>query len=108
MSSRDETLIELGSKTPEPSITSSLPNAFGRMMQGGASKPTAQQRDRYKRPTPTYNHNYNPFNTPPKDLPSSYTLYVRGEPLFNDREVIVSRLPVGHIVTSVSKRPRTV
>jgi hypothetical protein len=105
MSSRHETPID---HTPEPSITASgsaLPNAFGRMMQGGPAP--APKRDRCMRPEPTYNHNYDPFKAPPDTQPKGYSPFVHGEPLFDDREVIITRLPARHIVAGASSRPRT-
>lgn len=111
INSHEETPTELGSTTPEPSIVASepaLPNAFGRLMQGSANTvKSTQQRDRCKRPTPTYNYNYDPTKTPPEDLPASYSPYDFGEPLFDDRTVITTRLPTAHIVAGASSRART-
>jgi hypothetical protein len=111
MDSSDDTPLELGSTTSEPSAitsNSALPNAFGRMMQGGHSTAKSTHlRDRCKRPTPTYNDNYNPANAPPEDLATSYSPYVFGEPLFDDRPVITTRLPIAHIIAGASTRPRT-
>jgi hypothetical protein len=65
------------------------------------------RRDACNRPTPVYNHNYNLKRPPRKDLPGGYTPYVFNEPLFDDREVQISRLPKHYIVASEGKRSRT-
>jgi hypothetical protein len=61
----------------------------------GSSKLAADTivKDKCKRLIPTYNHNYNPDKLPPTDLPGGYLLYVFGEPLFDDRAVLLARLP---------------
>jgi hypothetical protein len=67
MSSRHETPIDLSEDTRNSSVVASestLPNAFGRMMgatASTASSPAPQQRDRCKRPVPSYNSNYEPL-----------------------------------------------
>jgi hypothetical protein len=48
------------------------------------------RRDTCKRLEPTYNANYNPYKKPPKDQPGGYSPYVYGEPLWDDRPVIVA------------------
>jgi hypothetical protein len=107
MASRDETSSGSATRTPEPSTTSSVRNAFGLMQSGGSLPQPAQQRDRCQRPTPTYNSNYNPYEPPPEDRPRTYSPYANGEPLFDDRPVIVSRLPIGYIIASATVRPKT-
>lgn len=111
MDTDKETPAEPGSFAPESSMTTSepaLPNAFGLLMQGKASTAKSiQLRDRCKRPTPIYNDNYDPTKTPPEDLPASYSPYIFGEPLFDDRPVITARLPTAHIIAGASTRPRT-
>jgi hypothetical protein len=76
-------------------------------MQGGRVMQQATWHDTYKRPTLTYNHNYDLFKKPSDTLPYSYSPYVFGEPLFNNRAVIIKRLPKHHIIAGPSKRPRT-
>ncbi len=89
------------------SQSSSLPNAFGRLIGSKGKEPEQQLRDHCKRPEPTYNTNYNPYESPREDLPGGYTPYVFNEPLFNDRPVITTQLPKKTVVASASKRPRT-
>jgi hypothetical protein len=110
MSSQHSTPLELDTTASQVSADASgstLPNAFGRMMQGGRVVQQATRRDTCKRPTPTYNHNYDPFKKPSDTLPHGYSPYVFGEPLFDDRAVIIKRLPKHHIIAGPSKRPRT-
>jgi hypothetical protein len=64
-------------------------------------------RDRCQRPKPTYNQNYNPHKPPPEDLPLTYSPYAFGEPLFDDRPIIITNLAAGLIVAPPGKRPRT-
>ncbi len=100
--SSNNTPLELGLITFEPSVITSnlaLPNAFGRIMQGGYNTiKSTHLRDRCKRPTPTYKDNYNPVNAPPEDLATSYSLYVFGKPLFNNCLVIIIRLLIAYII----------
>jgi hypothetical protein len=86
---------------------SSLPNAFGRMMAGKPKVQEVIRRDRCTRLEPIYNVNYNPFKKPPKDLPRGYSLYVFGEPLWDDRPVVVTRLSSGYSIARLSKKKRT-
>ena len=106
MASRDKTPIDLSFATPEPSIALSTPSAFSRIMRANSSTvELVQKRDRCRRPTPTYNYNYDPNKPPPEGLPGSYSPYVNGEPLFDDRAVVVIRLLAGYIVAPTSKKP---
>jgi hypothetical protein len=96
MSSRAFTPLELDANTSEASANSSrstLPSVFGRMMQ--PSRPTAAviAHDRCKRPEPIYNDKYNPYTLILGDIDETYSLYVYGEPLYDDRAVIVANLP---------------
>ena len=78
MSSRQESLLNTASDTsPLPSI-STLPNAFGVLMQSQASQPSIPTllRDHCQRPPVDYNQNYNPYSAPPTNLPPGYSLYV--------------------------------
>jgi hypothetical protein len=104
--------------SPEPSVrsirstsaataqSSSLPNAFGRMMDKEKGPP-AVLRDSCLRPTPEYNANYNPYVVPREDLPGGYSPYVFKEPLFDDRPVIVAQLPRKCALAPPAKRART-
>src|ERR1700733_7790412 len=113
MPSRQSTPLELDSTASQASAApsgSSLPNAFGRMMTSREAIQATQnslRRDRCKRPTPIYNSNYNPFESPSGDVPPAYSPYVFGEPLFDDREVVIARLPKHHTVAPPAKKPRT-
>ena len=62
---------------------SSIPNAFGRMMQGEKGRDPVL-RDTCLRVTLKYNTNYNPYATPSEDLPNGYSPYVFKEPLYDD------------------------
>ena len=113
MSSCHETPIDLSEDTRNLLVVASEstpPNAFGRMMgatASTASSPAPQQRDRCKRPVPSYNSNYDPYKLPADTLPGGYSPYVNREPLFDNRAIIVNRLPTKYIVASASKKPRT-
>ena len=78
------------SKSAATSQSSSLPNAFSHLMGGKGKGPEVILRDRYKRPTPIYNKNYNPHEAPRVDIPKGYSPYIFKEPLFNDRLVVVA------------------
>jgi hypothetical protein len=61
-------------------------------------------KDTCERPMPLYNDKYNPFEPARDDLPSDYSPYVNGEPLFNDKAVIVTNLPKGMILSPATKK----
>jgi hypothetical protein len=65
-------------------------------------------RDRYTRPVPVYNDNYDLYKEPREDLPSGYSPYVPKEPLFNNRAAIIENLPKYSTLTPPSKKPRTI
>ncbi len=65
------------------------------------------KRDRCARPTPTYNHNYNPYKKPSVGLRRDYSPYVYREPLYDDRPITVARLPTYHTAVAAAKKPRT-
>lgn len=72
--------------------------------------PTEQRkgvRDRCNRLVPTYNRNYNPYEPPPEDRRPDYSPYTSGEPLYDDRPIIIIRLPRKHVIAGASKRKRT-
>lgn len=85
-----------------------LPNTFSQIMGSVPREQRKDVRDRYNRPVLTYNQNYNPYKPPPKDRRPDYSPYTPGEPLFDDRTVIIARLPKKHIITGTTKRKRTV
>jgi hypothetical protein len=88
---------------PAPT-TSTLPNAFGRMM-GESSATINYLLD--KQPAMTYNHNYNPHQAPEEGHDPAYSPYVYGERLYDDRPIIMTRIPIKHVLTGASKRGRT-
>jgi hypothetical protein len=92
--------------SPAPS-GSTLQNAFGLMMVPQPAPLAAVQRDRCFRPPLVYNHNYRPTEPPNPNQPQGYSPYVYGEPLFDDREVIIKNLPKNHTVAPATKKPRT-
>ena len=116
MSSRHETPIDLSDDALDirehsaALSTSTLPNAFGRIMATlsisiTSSQPPAFRRDLCRRLTPIYNKKYDPFKDPPEDLDLRYSPYENGQPLHDDRLIITSRIPSKHILSSVPKRP---
>ncbi|KAG4427808.1 hypothetical protein IFR05_016709 [Cadophora sp. M221] len=87
---------------------SSLPTVFGLMMAGQAASPAILiTRDICQRPVPTYNDSYNPNQPEPTLRPFNYSPYANGQPLFDDRPVIVANLPQGKVLAPASKRTRT-
>jgi hypothetical protein len=110
MSSRAESPLDTTSQASAVPSRSTLPNAFGQIMQSQQSTRRSTpivQRDRCQRPLVVYNYNYDLFSAPPVDLPQGYSPYVFGEPLFDDREVLLARLPARHTIAAPGKRPRT-
>jgi hypothetical protein len=87
---------------------SNLPNAFSQIMGSMPREQRKDVRDRYNRPVPTYNQNYNPYEPPPEDRRPDYSLYTPGEPLYNDYIVIIIRLLKKHVITGTTKRKRIV
>jgi hypothetical protein len=77
------------------SITSgsTLPNAFSRIMGPAPVIQSTAKRDSCVRPTPRYNHNYDLYKKPSDDIRCDYSPYIYGEPLYDDRPIIVARLP---------------
>ena len=111
MSSHQPTLLEMDSLPSEASSAptgSTLPDAFNRLMQPQGPAQNVVLHDKCKRPTPEYNSNYDPYKAPRDDLPDSYSPYVFGEPLHDDRAAMVTRFPKHYTLTPISKKPRTV
>lgn len=85
---------------------------FGRMMVNAnvlaslAPVALTSFRDLCQRPTPQYNKLYNPFQPQKLDLPSDYSPYIHGQPLFDDREVDLRKLPRGKVLASANKKPK--
>lgn len=69
-------------------------NVFAVMMRGQGSLSDSNRRDKCDRPIPTYNNKYNPFQPPPTTLPDDYSLYNFGEPLLDDRTVVLANVPL--------------
>jgi len=55
---------------------------------------------------PTYNERYNLYEPTKSDLLIDYSLYDYGELLYDDRELIMARLPVRHTLVALPKKPR--
>ena len=87
-------------------LSTSLPNAFQRLLARGESKKPIY-RNTYIRLEPTYNDNYDPYKLRRSDLNKGYSLYTFGEPLFDSRLPIVKRLPKHYIIALTPKRLRT-
>ena len=112
MSSRGQTPFNSKDTSREPSAaplssTGGLPNAFSRMQTGSRPVQTTTKRDPCRRPEYLWNSNYNPFELPRVDLPRGYSPYEYREPMFDDREAVVARLPKRHTLAPAPKRPRT-
>jgi len=104
------TPIDLTSRDPSigPSESSSnLPKVFNQMIRGAPVNQKKELRDRCRRPEPIYNYNYNPFAPPPEDRRPDYSPYIVGEPLHDDREVILARLPKKYVLEGSTKRKKT-
>ncbi|PMD58455.1 uncharacterized protein K444DRAFT_614225, partial [Hyaloscypha bicolor E] len=86
---------------------SNIPNAFAQMMHGTPTEQRKGIRDRCNRLVPTYNRNYNPYKPPPEDRRPDYFPYTSGEPLHDDRPIIIAWLPRKHVIAGASKRKRT-
>jgi hypothetical protein len=65
------------------------------------------QRDKYARPIPQYNENYDPFKPANPDIPKTYSPYDYRELLFDNREALVARLLVRHTLVAPPKKLRT-
>ena len=109
MSSRQSTPVKIDATASEASATplgSTAPSVFGRMM-GTETVQKKAIRDTCKRPTPTYNTKYNPFEKPSPDVPGGYSPYKYLEPLFDDQLVITIRIPKYYTLAPPLKRPCT-
>ncbi|KAH9213163.1 hypothetical protein DL95DRAFT_390749 [Leptodontidium sp. 2 PMI_412] len=96
----------------EASSTDSIPNIFGRMMSVSSASaspaPAAltSLRDLCQRPPRIYNELYNPYTPESDALPLDYSPYVNGQPLFDDREVDIRKMPRGKSLAPVSKKAK--
>ena len=90
----------------DPMLQSAPENSTVFLRIIGAKPPTTGPivKDKCKRLKPTYNENYDPAKPPRIGLDPSYSLYVNGEPLFNNRPVNLKNLPRRHTLISASKR----
>lgn len=97
------------SGAPPADSTASI---FGRMMSGTSVLATSESagltvlRDRCKRPPRLYNDFYDPFHPERDDLPSDYSPYANGQPLFDDRAIDLSKIPRGKSLAPANKKPR--
>jgi len=102
--------VSESSQASASNFQSDATDAFARIMGGSRTIPNIVNivmKDKCPRPIPQYNDNYNPEEPPRPDLPSNYSPYVRGEPLHDNRNVVVAHLPSRHTVAPPPKRPRT-
>jgi hypothetical protein len=110
MSSRATTPAESSNSRSGTSLAPSantVTSVFGRMMNAAPPQTGFSARDRCFRLTPIYNNNYDPNRAPPTDQHIGYSPYVYGEPLYDDRAVVVARLPARWTIAPPTKRPRT-
>jgi hypothetical protein len=84
-----------------------MSNAFSRLMAAAPVVQSTVKRDLYTRPTPVYNQYYNPFQVPADDLYPDYSPYVYGEPLYDDRAIVVARLLKHYTAAGAAKKLRT-
>lgn len=117
--SRSTTPVIIGASSSRsgslaPSVTSTtanLVNPFNSMMGASSSSqeppPISQttKRDRCRRPEPIYNEFYNPRIVSDVELPVNYSPYANGQPLFDDRPVVIANLPRYHLISDAAKRP---
>jgi hypothetical protein len=73
----------------------------------GSQLPASRLRDTCRRPDPIYTQKYNPNQEPLANLPLTYSLYENGEPLHNDRPIIIIRILSGYVLAGIPGRPRT-
>jgi hypothetical protein len=94
--------------TATTSQSSSLPNAFGRLIDKGKGRDPGDPvlRDTCLRPTLEYNTNYNPYAIPSEDLPDGYNPYAFKEPLFDDRLISITQLLKNCTVAPPAKKGR--
>jgi hypothetical protein len=105
MSFKETTLLELDTTASQASATTlgtPLPNALARMMAPSRPSASTSVRDRCRRPEPTYNYKYDPYRLPSDFIDGEYSPYVYGEPLYNDRAVIIANLPRQHTVAGAA------
>jgi hypothetical protein len=72
------------------SSSSAQKDAFRQMMKGKRPAELAVLRDTCSRPEPIYNEYYDPYKPPPADLPARYTPYEPGQPLWDDRALVLA------------------
>jgi hypothetical protein len=63
-------------------------------------------RDLCQRPPRVYNELYNPHKPESDALPADYSPYVNGQPLFDDREVDIRKIPRGKSLAPASKKAK--
>lgn len=96
----------LGANPSDNTPLSTSANAFS-MLMAKAPIVDPSLRDRCNRPAPVYNESYNPDKPPPANLLPSYSPYIYGEPLFDDRPIKLANLTAGYTLSPAAKRPRT-
>jgi hypothetical protein len=101
----DSSISTLSFAPSEPAPAST--NAFNRLIARAPTMNTIK-RDTCFRPISDYNANYDPYKLPSEIRALGYSPYIYGEPLFDDRLILTSRLPVDHYLIVPSKSPRIV
>ena len=86
---------------------STLLNVFSRIIKPTPVISSTSKRDRYIRFISQYNHNYDLYKKLSDDLRRKYSLYIYRELLYDDRLIIIARLPRYHIEISIVKKLRT-
>jgi hypothetical protein len=110
MSFRSSTPLELDAIASQASAATSgpsVPSAFGRMMAPTQATASRFVRDRCQRPEPVYNDKYDLSKPSPDNLTEDYSSYAYGELLYDDRALVVTRLPADHTLAGAAKRTRT-
>jgi hypothetical protein len=110
MSSRHSILLEndnIASEASSITSESTLPNVFSRIIGLAPVIQSTVKRDCYTRLIPQYNHNHDLYKKLSNDLRRRYSLYIYREPLYDDRPIIMARLPRYYIKVSAIKKPRT-
>jgi hypothetical protein len=63
----------------------------------------AMKRDKCNRPAIVYNENYDLNKVLLEDLNLKYSLYTISEPLYNNRLILIARIPLKHIIQSAKR-----
>ena len=72
---------------------------FSRMIYNSRLSILTIVKDKCPRLEPTYNNNYDLNESPHNDQLKDYLLYIQGEPLYNNKPIIITNLPPRHTIT---------